>query len=212
MFPFLKAGDRIHVVKTPWPQLRIGDLVVVVSGKSVHPIVHRLVGWHYRDNSRLGILKGDSLTDTDDFFLSRQNYLGRVWARERNGERWHLDGFRKQTWARLIVFFSLLNLTPGVVRLKVVKELKRILPKLPGFKNIECRILKKTRYFFFSRQKQGGRLLAIYRGKTIAEIILSKDHLLTDKSTAFSAYSPVISAEKLARHAAEKFPELFPET
>ncbi len=209
MFPFLKSGDRIHVRETPWRQLHVGDLVVVVSGDSTPPIVHRLVGWNGGKDNRLGILKGDSLTDTDDFFLSQQNYLGRVWARERNGKLLLLDGFRKHIWARFIVVLSILNLTPGVVRLKVNGELKRILSRMPGIKKIERLVLKRTRYFFFSGPEQGHRLLAICRGKTIGEIIFHKIPSSVAKSTAFSFYSPVISAEKLSEHAAENFPEVF---
>jgi signal peptidase I len=209
MFPFLRPGDRIYVQETPWHQLHIGDLVVVASGNSSASIVHRLVGWKGEKANRLGILKGDSLLDTDNFVLSQQNYLGRVWARERNGKRLLLDGFRERIWARLIVFFSVLNLTPGVVRLKVARELKRILPRITGIKKIECLVLKKSRYFFFSGPEQDHRLLSIYRGKTIGEIIFHKDRSRTAKSPAFSVYSPLVSAEKLSEHAMEKFPEVF---
>lgn len=183
--------------------------MVVASGGSAHPVVHRLVGWNGEKDGRLGILKGDSLVNTDGFFLSQQNYLGRVWARERNGKRLLLDGFRKHIWARFIVFSSVLNLTPGVFRLKVTRELKRILPRIPGIKNIERLVLKKSRFFFFSGPEQNHRLLAIYRSKAIGEISLHKNPSSVAKSTAFSFYPPVISAEKLSKHAAEKFPEVF---
>lgn len=209
MFPFLKTGDIIHTRKTPWSRLQIGDVVVVTPPDSTQPIIHRLVRWQRCNNSICGILKGDSLIYKDHFFLSQHNYSGRVWARDRNGKLLHLDGLHRSIRARFIAFLSVLNLTPGVFRLKIKRELVRIMPRIPGIKLIEHFFLERVQYYFFSGQRNTRRLCIVYQGLTVGEIIFQDRPFRVISNNVFSIFSSFISAEKLVSHVTGRFPELF---
>jgi len=204
MAPFLKAGDRLQIRRTLWSKLRIGDLVAVESSSSKHPIIHRLVGWRCRSNIRFGILKGDSLTQTDGFLLTKHNYLGRVWVRERNGKRLFLNSLYETMRARFMALFSILNLTPGVLRLKIKRELERLSPRIPGIKLLERYLLEKARYFVFSGQGDTKRLRVVYRSITMGEIVFQDNPFRVVSSIVFSIFSAVISPEELVSNATVK--------
>lgn len=209
MAPFLRDGDQLYVQKTPWNRLRIGNLVVCEPSSSKHPVIHRLVGWQYRINTQFGILKGDSLLYKDSFFLTPHNYLGRVWARERNGKRLLLNSLCADIRARFIALFSIFNLTPGILRLKTKRILELIGLHIPGIKTLERSILANVRYFVFSEQRNTKRLRAVFRGITIGEIIFQDNSLKVIRSTVFSVFSAIIPPENLVSDAAARFPELF---
>jgi len=212
MIPFLRSGDILHVRKTPWHELRLGDLAVIVPGGRTNPIVHRLVGWQRRKDTCFGILKGDSLAYKDHFLLTPNNYAYRVWARERNGKLVLLNGFRNKIRARLTAFISLWNLTPGVLGLKIKRYLACIVPRVPGIKLVERFFLKKIQYFFFCGQGNIKQLRAVYRSRTVGEITFQNSPLVEIDSAVFSVYALVVSPENLTAHAADRFPELFDRT
>jgi len=209
MIPCLRPGDIVHVRETPWHELRRGDLVGIVSGGMATPIIHRLIGWQRHKGSYFGVLKGDSLTYTDHFLLTPNNYAYRVWGRERNGKLVLLDGFCSKIRARLTAFISIWNLTPGVLRLRIKRYIESIVPRVPGIKLLERALLKKIQYFFFCGQGNMKRLRAVHRGRVVGEITFQDCSLKEINSVVFSVYSLVVSPENLTAHAVDRFPDLF---
>ncbi len=209
MFPFIKVGDRVHVRKTPWDRLEIGDLVVLKTSGSGYPIIHRLVGWRRVGSNRFGILKGDNLLYTDNFLLEQNNYLGRVWSRERNGELTNLKSFSENVRARLVAFLSVWSLTPGIVRTKIKLTLESWMPRIPGIRSMERFFLKKTRCFLFSEQGNRKRLRLVYKEMVIGEIIFQDKPVNIISCNVFSVFYTFISPKNLIAHTAKEFPELF---
>ena len=100
-----------------------------------------------------------------------------------------------------MALFSILNLTPGVLRLKIKRMLERFSPRIPGVKLLERYLLAKARYFVFSGQGNTKRLRAVCRSITMGEIVFQDNPFRVVSSTVFSIFSAVISPENLVSNA-----------
>jgi signal peptidase I len=215
MSPFLKEGDIVFLRKSPWDKLRIGDLALIDSDCLSCPVIHRIIGWYKADGTRMGICKGDSMPQKDAFTLTKENYSGIVWARKRKGKLRNLTRLHQRMISRWIAFLSVLNLTPGILRIKTKKTLGFITPRIPGIKLFERFFLKKVQYFLFLDKTNTKRLYASLYGKTIGSIILKRDDSRLIRypiASVFSFYSLFISSERLVRDASGKHPEVFNES
>ena len=209
MSPFLKVGDCLHVRKVPWERLRIGDLVVFETMGSRYPIVHRLVGWQRQSNNRFGCLKGDNLAHADPFLLLQGNYLGRVRTIRTSRKLVSMDSLCQRIRARWIALLSVWNLTPGILRHRIKKDLDRMVPRIPGLKNIKRTLLKKTICFIFSGQGNTRRMCLIFRDMAVGEIVFRNNPSSVIGSAVSSIFSSFISAADLTESAMERYPDVF---
>lgn len=214
MSPFLREGDIVFLRKSPWDKIRTGDLVLIDSDCLSYPVIHRIIGWARADGERIGICKGDSMPQKDAFTLTKENYSGIVSARERRGRFKDLRCLHQRILSRWISFVSVLNLTPGVLRMKTKKILGFIALRIPGARLLEGLILKRVQYSLFLDKANTKRLYASLYGKTIGNITLKRDDSRLIRypiASVFSFFSLFISSERLARDASMKHPEIFNE-
>jgi hypothetical protein len=209
MFPVLKTGDMLHIDKAPFEQLRVGDLVVVDAGVSELPIVHRIVSWKQRHSLFVGVLKGDSLDDTDKFELSKNNYGGRVWARDRDGKRLDLNHPLHRCRARCLAMLSVRNLTPGALRIKLKKPVQYLIGWLPCRKSARRFIIRNLKYFFFIDPQKDEKLFATFKGRIVGEVRLGKNCSTVDENSVSFPFSLLISSKRLHVEAVKRFPDRF---
>ncbi|MDY6855148.1 MAG: hypothetical protein SWO11_10670 [Thermodesulfobacteriota bacterium] len=214
MSPFLKEGDIVFLRKSPWHKLQTGDLALIDSDWLTYPVIHRIIGWAKADGERIGICKGDSMSQKDGFTLTKENYSGIVWARERKGRLKDLRCPHQRILSRWIAFVSLLNLTPGVLRIKTKEILGFVTLRIPGIRLVERLFFKKVQYFLFLDKTNTKRLYASLYGKIIGSIILKRDDSSLIRypiASVYSYFSLFISCERLALDAYRKHSEIFNE-
>jgi hypothetical protein len=114
MYPFLRPGDRLIIRRVPPERLRRGDIVVLDDkGRLVaHRLVRRLPGGRV-------VLKGDSLPAPDSPLPNPARIIGRVEALTRRRRLITLTHGPRSRLNPVYAGLSLLNLTPGALRLKI---------------------------------------------------------------------------------------------
>jgi hypothetical protein len=122
MYPFLKPGDRLIVSKVPQKSLQVGDIVLVSDPQKKY-VVHRLVKMLSPDK---GILKGDSLLETDLEPVDLSTLTGKVVAILRKDRLIPLSTGLRSSLKKVYTFLSLNGLTSGAIRLRAKNILLRL--------------------------------------------------------------------------------------
>ena len=92
MHPALKDGDRITIKYLDPREMKIGDIIACKKPGEVNTLVHRLVKKWTRNGRVYLVTKGDAaLTFSYDPAISKEDILGKVVARERQGRMMRLD-------------------------------------------------------------------------------------------------------------------------
>lgn len=101
MFPFLRAGDVAQVMKTPFNELKPGE--IIVFEQEGRWLAHRLVKIVFTNKVRSIIAQGDSVLRPDKL-IGEGNYLGTLKTVERNGRVRSLESSYSRFYASLMVF------------------------------------------------------------------------------------------------------------
>ncbi len=80
MYPLIKKGDLIRVVKRPFKKLQVGDIVAVFVKHLDQIVVHRLIlsQKDKRTGERVFLCQGDRNFDKDAWSINENNYVGLV--------------------------------------------------------------------------------------------------------------------------------------
>lgn len=78
MMPVFKKGDAIAVTKTPWVNVRVGDIIAFSFPNLPQIIIHRVTEVRVRGKEKICSTQGDSVLFEDSWQISRKDYLGTV--------------------------------------------------------------------------------------------------------------------------------------
>ena len=122
MFPFMRNGDIQIISPVPIEEIQIGD-VAVFERNNVW-ISHRVIDIRKTNNETTLILRGDTCIQIDPL-VTKENYVGKTVAFERDGKVYHLDSFNRKN--KLIVWLGAIRIAPLFFLKVLLIRLERIL-------------------------------------------------------------------------------------
>ncbi len=119
MHPTLENGDLIIIVRTPFDNLKIGDIIVYYSHIYNFRIVHRIIEISNYNGDKILITKGDNNLGPDPSYITRDDYVGKY-----TGIRIPYVGFLYQALAPPVNYFIIAILVIYLIYIDLYKPLR----------------------------------------------------------------------------------------
>ena len=78
MYPFLKRGDILTILKTRFTEIRKGNIIAFILPNMPQVILHRVDDIYRNGNNSYCITRGDASTGLDVWKVTGNDYLGKV--------------------------------------------------------------------------------------------------------------------------------------
>lgn len=103
MWPFLKAGEKLLIKKTPTEKLKVGDIIIYRANN--HLVCHRLIRKIKERERYLLHVRGDSSVSSPEP-ITEEMFLGKAMGIIKNGKIITLNQMKGQVINRLIVLVA----------------------------------------------------------------------------------------------------------
>ncbi len=103
MWPFLKAGEKLLIKKTPTENLKVGDIIIYRTDSQL--VCHRLIKKIKERERYLLYVRGDSSVSWPEP-ITEEMFLGKAMGIIKNGKIVTLNQMKGQLINRLIVLFA----------------------------------------------------------------------------------------------------------
>ncbi|MGD0328893.1 MAG: signal peptidase I [Nitrososphaeria archaeon] len=119
MHPTLQSGDLIIIVRTPFDNLKVGDIIVYYSHVYNFRIVHRIIEIENISGQEALITKGDNNLGPDPLYVTKADYIGKY-----TGIRIPYVGFLYQALAPPVNYFIIAVLVIYLIYIDLYTPLK----------------------------------------------------------------------------------------